>query len=319
MENSFTLDNVEIGYQGYALTLKESKDYWPFGLELQQSEAASTVRGKKYPYGFNGKEEENSLGLNWNDYGARFFDPATAQFTTIDPKSEQFDFQTPYAYAANNPILFEEKNGENPIIRFLSKVFSRGNVRKVTKVSTQTVKTTTRSDQLLKSKKSYESLIKEHVQKLDDFMKDPIANSSKEALEQMTRDNPTKEVLLQRAKGRGKALEKQIKKQQGELDKINKELKSIEKGSGSSNVISSLLTIFSSDEDDESKKGATANLMKFGIEVLEFLTEGDFEDNPEGNAAIKIIDISKGEGSDVRKDLQEFKTFLQERLDEEGN
>jgi hypothetical protein len=61
---------------------------------------------------------------------------------------------------------------------------------------------------------------------LNDFNKDPIGNSSKEALEQMKKDNPSPEVLLQRAKGRATALEKQIKKQEGELAKVNKLLSS---------------------------------------------------------------------------------------------
>ena len=43
------------------------------------------------------------------------YDPATAMFTSIDPKAEEYTFQSPYVYGANNPILFQEKNGENPI------------------------------------------------------------------------------------------------------------------------------------------------------------------------------------------------------------
>ena len=32
----------------------------------------------------------------------------------MDPKTEEYSFQSPYTYAANNPILFIDENGENP-------------------------------------------------------------------------------------------------------------------------------------------------------------------------------------------------------------
>ncbi len=48
------------------------------------------------------------------DYGARFYDPAIARFTTIDPLAEDYTFQTPYAYAANNPIIYIDYMGMGP-------------------------------------------------------------------------------------------------------------------------------------------------------------------------------------------------------------
>jgi RHS repeat-associated protein len=48
------------------------------------------------------------------DYGARFYDPTVSRFFTLDPKSETYSFQSPFTYVANNPILFIDKNGENP-------------------------------------------------------------------------------------------------------------------------------------------------------------------------------------------------------------
>ena len=82
--------------------------------------------------------------------------------------------------------------------------------------------------ELLKSKSSYEKLIKEHQAKLDAFKKDPIGNTNPANLKQMMKDNPTQEVLLERAKGRIGALEKQLTKQQGELKQINEALKKLE-------------------------------------------------------------------------------------------
>ena len=55
-------------------------------------------------YLYNGKELQEELG--WYDYGLRFYDPSLARFHTLDPLAEKYYFQTPFAYAANNPILF---------------------------------------------------------------------------------------------------------------------------------------------------------------------------------------------------------------------
>jgi hypothetical protein len=81
------------------------------------------------------------------------------------------------------------------------------------------------TETLLKSKASYDRLIVEHAAKIEAFKLDPIGNSSAEWLKQAMRDNPSAEVLLERAMGRIPALEKQLAKQQGELLKILEALK----------------------------------------------------------------------------------------------
>jgi hypothetical protein len=71
-------------------------------------------------------------------------------------------------------------------------------------------------DENLKSKKSYEDLIKEHKQKLDDYKRDPLGNDNKGTY----RDAPTPEIRQKIYEGRIRELERQIAKQEGELAKI---------------------------------------------------------------------------------------------------
>jgi RHS repeat-associated protein len=68
-----------------------------------------------YRFGFNGYEKDNEVKgagrhLGFDDYG---YDPATGRRWNIDPLSWKYSFQTPYAYAANNPIRYIDVNGEN--------------------------------------------------------------------------------------------------------------------------------------------------------------------------------------------------------------
>jgi RHS repeat-associated protein len=38
-----------------------------------------------YKFQYNGKEKQSELGLNWNDFGWRNFDPQLGCFHSIDP------------------------------------------------------------------------------------------------------------------------------------------------------------------------------------------------------------------------------------------
>jgi RHS repeat-associated protein len=72
------------------------------------SNGNSTAQRFKY----NGKELTQALGLNLYEYGARMYDPAIGQFTTIDPRSETYYEWSPYNYTGNSPIQRIDVNGE---------------------------------------------------------------------------------------------------------------------------------------------------------------------------------------------------------------
>ena len=55
------------------------------------------------------------MNLGWDDFGARFYDPAIGRFTTQDRFAEKYHPMAPYQYAANNPLLYIDINGDSII------------------------------------------------------------------------------------------------------------------------------------------------------------------------------------------------------------
>jgi RHS repeat-associated protein len=87
----------------------EENHYYPFG--LKHSYTNTVVSDYKYKY--NGKELQDELGLNLYDYGARNYDPAIGRWMNIDPLAEKYFNQSPFNYAANNPVVFVDYDGRD--------------------------------------------------------------------------------------------------------------------------------------------------------------------------------------------------------------
>lgn len=88
-------------------TPEETNHYYPFGGIF-----AST--GNVQPYKYNGKEFDGKKGLNWYDYGARYYDAALGRFITVDPMAEKYYPTSPYEYCLNNPVKFIDIDGKDP-------------------------------------------------------------------------------------------------------------------------------------------------------------------------------------------------------------
>jgi len=79
--------------------IEQHNDYYPFGGMM-----ASSTGGAVQPYRYTGKELVRFQGLDWLDYGARWYDPATLRWNGVDKLAENYTPVSPYVYCLDNPI-----------------------------------------------------------------------------------------------------------------------------------------------------------------------------------------------------------------------
>jgi RHS repeat-associated protein len=102
------LGNTRITFTkiGSTITKLQEDHYYPFGMNFAGVGASSSSIANKYKY--NGKELQADHGLNWYDYGARFYDPQIGRWHVPDPLEQYF---SPYIYVNNNPTNFVDSDG----------------------------------------------------------------------------------------------------------------------------------------------------------------------------------------------------------------
>ncbi len=70
-------------------TIEQINHYYPFGGLMGES-----TNSDHQPYKYNGKELDRHHGLDWYDYGARWYNGYS--WTTPDPHAESYYDVTPY-------------------------------------------------------------------------------------------------------------------------------------------------------------------------------------------------------------------------------
>ena len=81
-------------------------EYLPFG-EIMVEESNNNMLENVYK--FNSKELDAQTGYYY--YGARYYDPGTSVFLSVDPLADQFPGWNPYHYVHNNPINLIDPTG----------------------------------------------------------------------------------------------------------------------------------------------------------------------------------------------------------------
>ena len=96
-------------YSSYG-TIRKIKDQSGSAVQFADAPVRSS-------YTFTGREYEPELGMYY--YRARYYDPNTGRFLQQDPDPGKLrspnTFLSKYIYAVNNPIMFSDPNGRNPI------------------------------------------------------------------------------------------------------------------------------------------------------------------------------------------------------------
>jgi len=96
--------------------LKNTGSYYPFGLQHKGYNNTYNPIGNStaQKFGYNGKELNEELGLNWHDFDARNYDASLGRWMNLDPLAEEMRRHSPYNYAFDNPVYFIDPDGMKP-------------------------------------------------------------------------------------------------------------------------------------------------------------------------------------------------------------
>lgn len=87
-------------------------------ITITKAGTSTIALSNDYRYAFNGMEKDDELKGEGNsyDFGARMLDPRLGRWLTIDPLYMKYSAHSPYHFALNSPIMFNDPNGEDAVV-----------------------------------------------------------------------------------------------------------------------------------------------------------------------------------------------------------
>ncbi|MCH2228650.1 MAG: hypothetical protein MK033_12840, partial [Candidatus Caenarcaniphilales bacterium] len=86
----------------YKAKIHSVSDYYPYGMLMP----GRNKQSEEYRYGFNGAERDDEVHGEGNSYdlGLRQYDPRLGRMKSLDPRTPEYPWQSPFVYHANSPI-----------------------------------------------------------------------------------------------------------------------------------------------------------------------------------------------------------------------
>lgn len=113
-------DMVEVYFDDFEVKhvkspVVQSQDYYPFGLSFNEFRREGAMMNRMK---FQSQERVDDLGLNWDSFKWRNHQPEIGRFFNVDPLSEKYYFNSPYAFSENKVVAHVELEGLESVYVF---------------------------------------------------------------------------------------------------------------------------------------------------------------------------------------------------------